>query len=236
MLFKQANELFQQDKYPESIAAYEQIIQQRIESWEIYYNLGNAYFRSGKVAYAILNYERAKKLAPQEEDVLHNLKIANLSIVDKVAEPPEFFVIKILNDFISLTGLQMNLDQVTKVMLGTYLVFMALVIVRLIIPNKTTRRRILYILLPVGIILIIFVISFQIQLYSASNFNEAIVIAEKVDVMGAPGNDATQVFTLHEGIKVKIENRAEKDNEIWIEIRLADNNSGWVLESTVERI
>jgi len=235
-LFKQANEFYQQERYKEAIETYQQIIAGGFESWEVYYNLGNAYFRYGDIGHTILNYERAKRLVPQNEDVLHNLKIATLSIVDKVEEPPQFFVIKVLNDFLDYSELRMNLDQLTRVMLFVYIVFMILVIIRIFIRNKPARRRVFYVMLPVLVILIILFITFQVQIYSASKSDEAIIVVDKVDVMSSPGEDATQVFALHQGVKVNIETTLKREQEDWIEIRLADGKSGWVLANVIERI
>lgn len=235
-LYKKANELYQQEEYSKAINTYRQIIGKDFESWEVYYNLGNSYFRYGDIGHAILNYERAKRLAPQNEDILHNLKIANLSIVDKVEDPPKFFVIKVLDDFLAFTGLKMNLDQLTRVMLIVYLIFMALVLIRLIALKKLTRRRIFYAILPIFVVLAILFTAFQVQVYSMSDYNEAIIVVDKVDVMSSPDEGATQVFTLHQGVKVKVEKFLKKDTEGWIEIKLADGKNGWVLDAVVERI
>lgn len=235
-LYRQANELYQQEKYKEAIDTYQQIINGGFESWEVYYNLGNAYFRYGDVGRAILNYKRAKRLAPQNTDILHNLKIASLSIADKIEEPPQFFVIKVLNDFLDYSQLRMNFDQLAQVMLVVYMIFMILVIIRIFVRNKLIQRRIVYIMLPVLLILVIFFITFQVQIYSASKNDEAIIIVDKVDVMSSPSEDATQVFTLHQGVKVKIEKTMMRDQESWAEIRLTDGKSGWILVTAIERI
>src|SRR6059036_404081 len=91
--FEQANQLYRDGKYDQAAGLYEQVISNGYESAALYYNLGNACFKLKNTPSAILNYERAKRLAPHDEDILYNLRLANLRIVDKIEPIPQIFFI-----------------------------------------------------------------------------------------------------------------------------------------------
>ena len=90
-IYHQANIAYQKLDYETSIRLYEQLIKNKSISEEVYFNLGNSYFKAGNFAKAILNYERAKKLDPDDEDANFNLKIASLKVVDKIEYVPQIF-------------------------------------------------------------------------------------------------------------------------------------------------
>src|ERR1041385_1642654 len=92
--FEQANQLYRNGDVQKSAQMYEQIIKNGYESSILYYNLGNAYFKSNNIPSAILNYERAKRLAPHDEDVAYNLRLANLRVIDKIEPIPQLFLVE----------------------------------------------------------------------------------------------------------------------------------------------
>lgn len=235
-LFLNGNQNYQQENYDEAITNYEVILQNGYESWELYFNLGNAYFRSGRIGKAILNYERARRLAPLNADVRHNLEIANLSIADKIEVPPKFFLIEIGNAVIESLGLKLNLNELTKYVLLVYLILMFLVITRILVTRPEVRRVLFYFIIPIFILLILVVITLQVEIYSDKKNIEAILVASEVDVYGAPEENSTLLFSLHEGVKIRIQNNLDKDNAKWLEIQLSDGKSGWVRDTGFEKI
>ncbi len=84
-----ANQLYNSAKYQDAIRKYQFVVAQGFESAELYFNLGNAFYKTGNATYAILNYERAKKLAPNDEDIKYNLDMAHTQIVDNIVTLPE---------------------------------------------------------------------------------------------------------------------------------------------------
>lgn len=101
-LFSQANEMYKNKDFKKKAAEmYELVEKQDLSSPALYYNLGNSYFRLGNMPKAILNYERAKKLSPDDEDLKHNLKIANLSVTDKIEPLPELEFSRFFKSFIN---------------------------------------------------------------------------------------------------------------------------------------
>ena len=93
-LIAKANSFYQSGNFAQAAEAYRQVADAGYESPVLYYNLGNSYYRLGKIGYAILNYERAQKLAPGDDDITHNLALANSRIVDKIDNIPPFFLFK----------------------------------------------------------------------------------------------------------------------------------------------
>ena len=103
--FEQGNQLYLQAKYPEAISQYEKIVQSGFESGELYFNLGNAYYKNGNIQKAILNYERAKEMLPRDEDVQFNLQLANLQVIDKIDAVPRLFIYRWIDAMLELFSL-----------------------------------------------------------------------------------------------------------------------------------
>ena len=91
-LLRQAENAYDQKNYQEAIFAYEKLVQEGYRSFQLYFNLGNAYYRANKLGKAIYNYERARKLAPTDEDISINLSIAQAKTIDKIDSRENFFI------------------------------------------------------------------------------------------------------------------------------------------------
>ena len=94
-LMQKGGDDYRNGEYDKAIETYEMILNDGYEGTALYYNLANSYYRIGKLGYAILNYERALKLSPTDEDVKHNLAFANLSTIDRIQPLPKFFIFDI---------------------------------------------------------------------------------------------------------------------------------------------
>jgi len=227
-LFDEANKLYQQEKYQEAIYNYLEIMKNGYESWQLYYNLGNVYYKTRQFGSAILNFERALKLDPKNEDILFNLQIANMSVVDKIVTPPQFFISKWLSDLKSLWGIQ----TLTFMAIVFYLVTTLLIIVKIFVRRHRPQRLLNVLLIPIVTLLLIVSIIFIIRIHENNTFRYAIVLTNKVDVLSSPEEQGTELFSLHEGVKFKVEElRGE-----WAKIRLADGKVGWVKQNVFEII
>jgi len=134
-VFQQGNMLYQQGSLDEARKAYELLLGQGYVSGELYYNLGNVYYRTGNIARGILFYERAARLIPQDEDLQHNLTLANLRITDRIEPTPRLFIWDWwdgLKNALSLQGL-------TWLMFFSYLVVIAFVALLLLGGSYTVR-------------------------------------------------------------------------------------------------
>ena len=219
-LFEQGNQLYQNEKYPEAIVKYQEIINGGTESWQLYFNLANSYYRTAQFGRSILYYERALKMEPENEDIQFNLNLANLTVMDKVVKPPEFFIIKLfagIKDFWGITVL-------TWMLISTYLTFSFFVITKIISRKNPLQRLINVFLVPVTVFLIFISTIFGIRVHENKTLHYAIVLEKEVHVLGSPDEQGTELFSLHEGVKIKVEDTRTK----WAKIRLSDGKVGWV--------
>ena len=227
-LFEQANKLYEQEQYLEAIKNYEEIVNNGYESWELYYNLGNAYYKVRQLGKTILNYERAQRLAPENEDIKFNLEIANLSIVDKINRPPEFFIFKVFSNFKNY----FNLNILSIIVISSYLLMICLIIFRILIRKKTVRKLSFVTITITLIILIIFSAILGLRVHEYNNIKYGIILVNKVDVMSSPDDNSTEVFSLHEGTKAQVQKQVNN----WFQIRLSDGKVGWVIQDVLEII
>lgn len=228
-LFTQGNTLYQEGKYQEALEFYKKIIDSGYESGPAYYNMGNCYYKIQDTGKAILHYERARKFIPGDEDLKANLALANLTVVDKITARSEFLLFRIVR------GLTHLLPKSILVWIvgGSYLVCVMFLIFWIV-----SRKRFLRVLgyragVFFGIIFLVFGLSLIHQLREEQQRIEGIILADKVDVMSAPSVDeGMEVFSLHEGTKVRIDQRSGE----WVEIILADGKVGWVKQEVLEII
>lgn len=225
--FVNGNKYYQDGNYKAAIREFEKILNSGYESWEVYYNLGNAYFKDGQTAKAILNFERAKRLNPKDEDINYNIELANLAIVDRIQELPQFFLFKWLS---SMTYL-INLKVLGGITVSLFLLLIILTVFRIYLKSPQLKRTAFVSLIVASITLTVFTGLFVMRIFENETKVEAIVIKDRVDVKSAPGG-LTEVFILHEGVKVQIKDHS-KD---WVKIRLADGKIGWLETKVLEQI
>ncbi len=226
--FLKGNEYYQQGNYKAAIDAYLKILNNGYESWEVYYNLGNAYYKDQQIGLAILNFERAKRLNPENEDINFNLELANLSVVDRIPEMPQFFLFALVSKLVHL----FSLNALGFITIGIYLIWTALTLFYIFLKTGRVRRILILSIGITTILLIFFAGIFSIRIYENETRIEGIVVVDKVDVKSAPGEAGTEVFTLHQGVKVQIKDRSGE----WAKIRLSDGKVGWLNQAVIEEI
>lgn len=226
--FAKGNELYAKGKYKEAAASYEQVLASGYFSAEVYFNLGNAYYKQEEIPLAILNYEKARKLSPGDEDIQVNIQLANLKIADKIDVVPEFFLAKWWRSFILFcpAGI-LSVLSVSGFLLG-----FAFLIVYLFAISITLKRPAFYsgIILLVLALLINFVASLQTSYLTGSN--EAVVFAGTVNVKSGPKDSFKTLFVIHEGLKVSVKTQSEE----WIKVELPNGNVGWITSASVKKI
>jgi tetratricopeptide (TPR) repeat protein len=225
--FVKGNMLYEQGKFEEAITHFEKAAE-HAESAELYYNLGNAYFKTNQIPQAILNYERALKLTPNDTDLQYNLKLANTLIKDKIEKLPE------LNLTQWWRGLTLSIP--VDIWAWGAVGLMAGAVLLLIIFFVSGIRAIRMLTFYTGILLIILSIVSYNRADAAQSLiqatTEAIIFSPKVDVKSSPTDDGINVFILHEGSKVRI----LKESGEWYNIRIASGSEGWIHQSNLERI
>lgn len=226
--FEKANELYRAGNMQDASSAYEQIVQQGYESVELYYNLGNAYFKLGSIPAAILNYERASRLDPNDEDVAYNLRLANLRIIDRIEPLPLLFFVKWWRSLVNLASGDVWGILAIALLWGAAASGGVLVSTRLL----TVRRLTFWFgALTLFCSICAFVLMSQRDAIER-DANQAIVFLSSAPVKSAPDAQSTDLFVLHEGVKVYILDTVGA----WKKIRLADGKVGWMMGDGVEVI
>lgn len=227
-LMKQGNDFYQQKKYENAIAAYQILADEGYEGVALFYNLGNSYYRDGKIGYAILYYEKALRISPNDDDVQHNLAIARAKTVDKIDTLPQFFIFQWWESLLALfsvtgwTYLSYFLYLLVLISAGTY--FFA--------RNNKWQRYSFLGGLAISIILIFSVILLIVNLNRELNIKQGIIIKPVISVKLSPDPNSNDAFVIHEGLKVQLEDKVDD----WVKIRLHDGKIGWLPEDDVAAI
>lgn len=225
ILIDSANTAYAKNNFETAISYYEKILSNRYEASEVYYNLGNAYYKTNKIALAILNYERALKLNPNDEDIKFNLKLANQKIIDKIDAIPQLFITEWKDGFInSFSEKDWSVFCIAFFTMGIILLAMYLSNRRLLIKQLCFWTALLFFILSTCTFFIA-----RSQYLSAENKKEAVIISSSVNANSSPSESGTKVFVLHEGTKVSI----VEINSDWVEIKLSNGNVGWIKTSDI---
>ena len=220
------------NNFAESIQLYEaQVSENRSinkESAQIYYNLGNAYFRDNQIAKAIVNYERALLLEPGDSDIRHNLRFAKTRIEDKIDSADSFFINKWIR------SIQNLYSGNTWAIIGIVLFILLIVAIGLyMISARLMLRKVSF---YSGIVLLSLVIISNVFAFNQKNKivnrSTAIVMSASVSIYTSPDAHSQELFRLHEGAKVKI----KREEGRWIEIVIANGSVGWLQKVNVETI
>lgn len=227
-IIAKANKSYSQGNYQESIELYEQVLEGDYEAPQLYYNLGNSFFKTNNIPAAILNYERAKRLSPNDEDILFNLKLANLKTVDKTETIPPLFFKSWWNDLANMfSGDRWAIYTITSFWICIILIW------AFVISKKTALRKLSFGLSAIFLVLTILSLTFAYQKYrDVHSQDEAIVFSVSVIVKSSPDENGTDLFLLHEGTKVMIMDEIGE----WNKIMLSDGSVGWLRKETVEII
>ena len=229
ILITEANKEYNEGLYEQAIELYEKVLEDGKESSELYYNLGNAYFKLNNLASAILYYEKAKKLDPNDDDINFNLNIANSRIVDKIETVPELFYIRWWNSMIYA----LNVDgwaMVNSISFSLVLLFLLV----FLLSKTIFLKKIAFWL---GMILI--VISASSYLLSNQKYrsfldnHEAIVFTPTVTIKSSPSKTGIDLFVIHEGTKVQI---IDHVGDNWYEVKIANGSVGWLQAPDIKKI
>jgi tetratricopeptide (TPR) repeat protein len=223
-----ANKLYKSANYTEAAKAYESVAISYGIAPELYYNIGNAYFKAGELGLAILNYERALRISPMYKDARFNLEFAQSKVVDNIVQTPSFFIKRMFETII----IALQVDQWYWISLTLFLLAMA-GFLYFIFGNSLVLRRITFYTTFVILLLSVSTLIFAgVRKNQLANHNEAIIMKPTVVVKSSPDKSGTDLFQLHEGTKATIKSTLDT----WAEIELGNGNIGWVDASAIERI
>ena len=224
--FLEANKEYKNGNYKKAIDIYEQLLSEKIYGTNIYYNLANSYFKLKQYGKAILNYERALKLNPKDED-----SFANYNLVKSILEIQDIKKEYTWNEHIYIFIKGIFTTKGWFFCFFTFFVFLCICLgICIYYPHFFKNFYIVFICL--GILLIFSLFFFLRSNFFDKNNKMGIIIVPKIEVRYSPSYSGAIAFELTEGIKTQIINKHEK----WIQIRLNRKNSGWIDSSAIEEI
>jgi tetratricopeptide (TPR) repeat protein len=224
-LLKKAETAYEKREYKKAIESYEELIKDGYVSYQLYYNLGNAYYRNHQLGKAIFNYERAKKLNHEDEDVKNNLALAYTKTIDKIEVKENFFIsavkTNVLSSFTTTTWAWLSIVACALFFFFLYLFIAGRTVVVKRLSFFTS------VVLVIGFCIVYFLGNSAKNAKEQNNF--AIITAPETKVYTEPTATATSKFGLHEGTRVRI----VELNADWILIKLENGNEGWLRLSDV---
>ena len=226
--FQEANEAYIAGDFETATAAYEELVATGNESADLYYNLGNSYYRQGQLAPAILNYERALKVDATPADAAFNLKHVQSKTVDKIEPVGSIFLV----DWWKACYRVASPDVWAYVSVGLFL--LVLVGLSIFIFGKIVwLRKTSFSISIIALICTIFAAVFAVERHQElTDASQAIVFAPTITIKSSPDNSGTDLFILHEGTKVTIKSTLDA----WSEIQTEDGNTGWLPSEVIEII
>lgn len=226
--FEKGNVLYQKGQYEQAIQAYESVLDNHKQSAELYFNLGNCYYKLNKVAPSIYNFEKALVLAPEDLDITNNLKFAQKLTIDAVKEVPKVGFAKLVRDF---TGMHhFNTWAWISVVFG--LLFLGFFIGYYFSPSSVSKRIFFF---GMFVWIVFLLVSVGAGIFEKNHFlNErpAIVFADVTEVKSEPQKASPATFVIHEGTKVFVQETLGK----WKKIQLTDGTEGWMESEAIREV
>lgn len=213
-----AAEKYKSGAYEEAETAYYRILNNNVESPELYYNLGNAHYKQQEWAASIWAYKSGLRLAPDSEDLQYNLRVAEKQLVDDITPLPTFFLTSWWHGFVSLLSPTMwAIGAILCMWIGGYCMWQFLL--------KQPSQRSSF---ATGMVLVfgfaVLMCAAGFGSHSLASQQEVVVYASTTHIKSEPNTRSSTLFSLHEGTAAQI--LSTESN--WFEIRIADGNVGWV--------
>lgn len=226
--FEKGNQLYQKGNFQEAINNYESILSSGKQSAELYFNLGNCYYKLHKVAPAIYNFEKALLLNPNDNEIQSNLNFAKRMSIDDIKETPEVGFGKLFQNFTS------SFDYDIWAWIAVVLAFLFLMsFVGYYLSATAFKKRIFFTTMAfIFIPIIVSISSGFFEKNRISSNKSAIVFAEKVALKSEPKSSSTQIMLLHEGAKVYILESIAN----WKKVQLTDETTGWISDDAIKEL
>lgn len=223
-----ADSAYARQQYQQAIKDYEELLHDGVSA-ELYYNLGNAYYRTDNITRAVLNYERALLLSPGDGDIRFNLQMARSKTIDKITPESEMFFVTWYHALVNI----MSVDGWARTALVSFALAIVLALAYLFSARIWVRKVGFFGGLAfIAVFILANLFAYQ-QRQELVNRTGAIIISSAVPVKSTPSKSGTDLFILHEGTKVEITDGTMRG---WKEIRVADGKEGWIETSKIEII
>jgi tetratricopeptide (TPR) repeat protein len=226
--FARGNDLYAKKQYEAALKVYSKIISEGQQSAALYYNTGNASFKTGDLPSALLYYEKAYRLQPDDADILANIRFANTRTTDKIEELPEFFLSRWWN---SVTR-GWSLSTLALFSLIFAFAGAALLITYFFVHQHIVKKTAFYasVLVFCCSLLTVFIGNRQLAYYSSNR--QAIIFSSSVTVKAEPSENAKALFVVHEGTKITLAGQ----HKLWARVRLGNGTEGWMKQSDFKTI
>lgn len=227
-MIARAASAYDNGQYEESIRCYEMLCEAYGTSPVLFYNLGNAYFKTNDFAHAILNYERCLLYDPANADAQHNLELARMKCVDKI-DSIDPIIFEVWSN--AVRDLQ-DCDAWGRFAIAFFIVFIICVFCYFFLRKVALRKAGFYGSIVALILSLVGVYYANAQHDRLAVRDYAIVMEPSVTVRSSPAESGTQLFTIHEGLKVKVCSTVSD----WSEVELSDGHKGWMPTASLTRI
>lgn len=219
-LLIKAEKAYDSKKYQEAIECYEKLISEGYKSHQLYYNLGNSYYRDNKIGKAIYAYELARKMNPNDEDIRINLSKASAKTIDKIESKENFFITAVKSNVLS------SFTTGTWAWFTIVSFFLACLLFFLFVNSLSpVVKRLTFVSACIALISFVLTYAFGYSAMQSKYENKfAIILSREVKIMNEPTPAASSKFSLHEGTKIRV----VENNGDWVLIKLDNGNEGWV--------
>ena len=226
--YAEAGKLYSSGDYSGAAAIYRKLYDDGYRSEDLLYNAGNAFFKSGDNASAILFYERARLMAPADEDISYNLQIARSRISDKFETVPQLFFVRWF-DFMSLLARTNTWAIAALLLFITSLVFAVIFLTK----ARSGGRLLSFWFSVIALVFSALLVSLAVRNNSLVNHNtKAVVTCSIATGRSEPGESGSELFVIHSGTTVKIEEELGE----YLDVQLPDGNKGWIRVDCLEKI
>jgi len=221
-LYKIANDYYKKNQFDSAVILYSELVKHDYENAEVHFNFANALFKTNELGRSILHYEKALKFAPEDEDILHNLQLANRKTTDRIISVPDLKIIdwwKQFRKMFTSSGwgyLALGLVWLSFVFFALYLF--------------TEFRKTCFTLGAFILLLSVFCFTLRLKQQKCETRPDSVILlASSVYVKSAPDDSSTNLFSIHEGLKLQVKDKVGE----WCKVRLADGKVGWVRKSEI---
>lgn len=213
--------------FEKALTIYEEIYEKSYYSADLFYNMGNCYYNLGDLANSIYFYEKASILNPSDEDIQHNLKIANSKIRNKTEIVPEVFYLRWYKSIVSIN----STDKWAILSIIFFIICLGTISLYLFSKRIILRKTGFYSAI-IMFIFSVFSLIFSIGQAKMITDNKYAIIFETSLVKSAPSDESTNLFEVNEGLKVEITDSLN----LWYNVKLADGKQGWVITENVRKL
>ena len=222
-----ADSAYAHEDFTKAAQIYTQLLDSCGSSAQLYYNLGNCYYRQDSIARAILCYERARLLDPADDDVRMNLEMARAKTVDRVMPVNEMFFVALFHRLV----LSLSLQTWAWLGLLTFLLMLCAIAAYFFLPTLAGKKAGFTVAVIALLVCVFANLAAYQQLHQLENRTSAVIMSSSVVVKSTPSQTGTDLFILHEGTRVEIDDNSMKE---WVEIQMNDGKQGWIRRADIE--